>query len=350
MSDLRYTAIAALLKLLRLTGATRALAPAFRGRGVILTMHHVRPAVETGFAPNKILEITPEFLDETIRLIRAQGYELSSLDEIPARLKTDSPPFAVLTFDDGYRDNAQYALPVLKAHKAPFAIYATTGFADGTAPLWWLDLEEVIARSSNSVVAPLPGGPVTLPTATDEDKARAFHTIYWALRPGPEGTLRATIARMASEAGIDTLQRTRTLCMRWNELRSIAADPLCTIAAHTLTHPMLAKHAEHVAREEMAESKAIIEDNLGREVRHLSYPVGDPGSAGVREFALARACGFETAVTTRPGVLFADHLAHLTALPRISVNGLFQSRGDVQALLSGVPTALQNRGRRLNVA
>ena len=76
----------------------------------------------------------------------------------------------------------------------------------------------------------------------------------------------------------------------------------------------------------------------------------EAGSAGPREFSLARAAGFETAVTTRPGVLFADHLAHLTALPRISVNGLFQSRGDVAALLSGVPTALQNRGRRLNVA
>lgn len=349
MSDLRYTAISALLKLLRLTGATRALAPAFRGRGVILTMHHVRPAEDAAFAPNRILEITPDFLDEVITLLKDQGYDLASLDEVPARLKSDSPPFAVLTFDDGYRDNAAFAYPVLRRHAAPFAIYVTTGFADATAPLWWLDLEEAIAIRSEVTVW-LPGGPVTLPTATAEDKKTAFETIYWALRPGPESTLRSTIARLASDSGFDPLLRTRDLCMRWNEIRSLAADPLCTIAAHTLTHPMLAKHSEEIARAEMADSKAIIEEHLGREVRHLSFPVGDPGSAGVREFALARACGFETAVTTRPGVLFADHLAHLTALPRISVNGLFQSRGDVAALLSGVPTALQNRGRRLNVA
>jgi len=349
MSDLRYAAIAALLKLLRLTGATRALAPAFRGRGVILTMHHVRPAQASDFAPNRILEIAPEFLEEIIVLLRQQGYDLASLDEVPARLATEGPPFAVLTFDDGYRDNAQYAWPVLRKHRAPFAVYVTTGFADATQPLWWLDLEEAIARQDQVTVA-LPGGPARFETATAEEKRQAFDTIYWALRPGPETTMRMVIARMAAAAGIDPLARTRALCMRWHELRQIAADPLCTIAAHTLSHPMLAKHSEEVARHEMEASRSIIAEQLGCEVRHLSYPVGDPGSAGPREFTLARAAGFETAVTTRPGVLFADHLDHLTALPRISVNGLFQSRGDVAALISGVPTALQNRGRRLNVA
>lgn len=349
MGDLRYTAIAALLKLLRLTGATRALAPAFRGRGVILTMHHVRPAGAAAFAPNRILEITPEFLEEVVLLLRDQGYEIAALDEVPTRLKSDGPPFAVLTFDDGYRDNGHYAWPILHKHKAPFTIFVTPGFADATAPLWWLDLEEAIACQS-SISVPVAGEHVVLSTATAEEKARAFETIYWMLRPGPEAELRRVVADMAASAGIDPLQRTRDLCMRWNEIRSMAADPLCTIGAHTMSHPMLAKHAEAIARVEMAESKAIIEQQLGREVRHLAFPVGDPGSAGAREFALARACGFETAVTTRPGVLFADHLAHLTALPRISVNGLFQRRGDVAALISGVPTALQNRGRRLNIA
>ncbi len=348
MSDFRYATISALLTLLRLTGATRALAPAFRGRGVILTMHHVRPAGDAPFQPNRILEITPEFLDEVLGLLADQGYEVAALDEVPARLASEGPPFAVLTFDDGYKDNVDFALPVLRRHRAPFTVYVTTGFADATAPLWWLDLEEAIARQDHVTVW-LPGGPQHLATATPEEKKAAFETIYWALRPGPEGTLRDTIARMAHDAGIDPLLRTRDLCLRWHDLRSLAADPLCSIGAHTLTHPMLAKHAEDVARAEIVVSKAIIEEQLGCAVRHLSYPVGDAGSAGTREFTLARAAGFETAVTTRPGVLFAEHRAHLTALPRISVNGLFQRRGDVAALLSGVPTALQNRGRRLNI-
>ena len=60
--------------------------------------------------------------------------------------------------------------------------------------------------------------------------------------------------------------------------------------------------------------------------------------------------GFETAVTTRKGVLFPDHGAHLTALPRISVNGEFQRLRYLEVLLSGAPSALMNRFRRVDAA
>jgi peptidoglycan/xylan/chitin deacetylase (PgdA/CDA1 family) len=113
---------------------------------------------------------------------------------------------------------------------------------------------------------------------------------------------------------------------------------------------MLAKWPIEVAREEMSRSKQRIEERLGRPVRHFAYPVGDPTSAGRREFALARELGFASAVTTRPGMIFAAHKNHLTALPRVSVNGNWQDIGYFEVLLSGAPFALWNRGRRLNVA
>jgi len=71
--------------------------------------------------------------------------------------------------------------------------------------------------------------------------------------------------------------------------------------------------------------------------------------AGRREFNLAREAGFACAVTTRPGMIYAEHAAHLWALPRVSVNGLWQSLGDLESLLSGAPLLLWNRGRRVNV-
>ena len=74
----------------------------------------------------------------------------------------------------------------------------------------------------------------------------------------------------------------------------------------------------------MRESAAVIEAALGKRPAHFSYPVGDRTSAGAREFAIAAELGFKTAVTTRPGVLFPEHVAHLTALPRISLNGEYQ--------------------------
>jgi peptidoglycan/xylan/chitin deacetylase (PgdA/CDA1 family) len=66
-------------------------------------------------------------------------------------------------------------------------------------------------------------------------------------------------------------------------------------------------------------------DRVGARHAHLSYPYGDAGSAGPREFAIAAELGFKTAVTTRPGVLFRSHAGHLTALPRISLNGEYHS-------------------------
>jgi peptidoglycan/xylan/chitin deacetylase (PgdA/CDA1 family) len=76
--------------------------------------------------------------------------------------------------------------------------------------------------------------------------------------------------------------------------------------------------------------------------------VGDATSAGPRDFALAHELGFKTAVTTRPGVLFPEHVAHLTALPRLSLNGDYQRRRYLRVLLSGAATGLWTGFRRVD--
>jgi len=63
---------------------------------------------------------------------------------------------------------------------------------------------------------------------------------------------------------------------------------------------------------------------------------------------LARALGFATAVTTRPGMLFPEHADRLAALPRASVNGRWQSPEALEVLLSGAPFWLWNCGRRIS--
>jgi peptidoglycan/xylan/chitin deacetylase (PgdA/CDA1 family) len=105
---------------------------------------------------------------------------------------------------------------------------------------------------------------------------------------------------------------------------------------------MLAKLPEKTVRSEMDLSRTVIEAALGMRPAHLSYPYGDPGSAGPREFAIAAELGFKTAVTTRPGVLFRGHGKHMTALPRISLNGEYQQLRYVRVLLSGAATAMWN--------
>jgi peptidoglycan/xylan/chitin deacetylase (PgdA/CDA1 family) len=332
------------------TRAERWLGPVARGRGVILTFHHVRPAAFGEFAPNRLLEITPDFLDLTVRTIRAAGFDIIALDEVPARLRADrATPFAVLTFDDGYRDNAEHAAPILRRHGAPWVLFIATDFAEGRGRLWWLELEGAIARLDR-VSLPLNEERIDLPSRTAAEKQAAFAAIYWRLRAGPEDVLREKIGLLAQSAELEVAGLVSSLCLGWDELESLGRDPHVTFGAHTVTHPMLKKHDEATVRREIAVSKASIEKRLGRSVRHLAYPVGDATSAGRREFRLAREAGFTTAVTTRPGHVFPAHADHLHALPRVSVNGLFQTEAALRSLLSGVPFLAFNRGRRLDVA
>ncbi|MGD0635423.1 MAG: polysaccharide deacetylase family protein [Beijerinckiaceae bacterium] len=342
--------IAAGFGFLRATRLHRALAPLTRGLGAILMLHHVRPWLERPFAPNRLLEVDPGFLDAALTMIKSRGFDIVTLDEAMARLAEGCDArFVALTFDDGYRDNVTHALPVLERHGAPFTLNVTTGFADRTARLWWVELEEAIA-ALDRIAVPWDGAAIGLPSVTPDEKQKAFEALYWRLRSGPEDRLLDVIATLLGQAGLSSAGIVDRLCLDWGGIEALAWHPLCSIGVHTITHPMLAKHDAAFVRQELVESRRVIEAHAGRPARHLAYPVGDPGSAGPREFAMAQELGFASAVTTRPGMLFPAHRDHVWALPRLSLNGNWQSLESLDVLLSGVPFALWNKGRRLNVA
>jgi peptidoglycan/xylan/chitin deacetylase (PgdA/CDA1 family) len=348
----RHSVFAAALDALGKTGLDGLLAPLTRGVGVILTFHHVRPFAERGFSPNRILEVTPQFLNGALSSLKNLGYELVTLTEAVARLRTGRgrTPFAALTFDDGYRDNLVHALPVLERHGAPMTLFVTPGFAERTARLWWVELEEAVRRLDR-VCLDERSLRFSAMARGDAEKSAAFDELYWRLRAEPdEQRLLDAVARLADEARVDGQALVDGLCLDWQELRQMSRHPLVSIGAHTLTHPMLAKWDEARVRQEMAGSREAIARRLGMTPAHFSYPVGDRGSASLREFTLAAEAGFAAAVTTRPGVLYPAHARHLLALPRISANGLLLDARRFETLLSGVPTLLWNKGRRCDAA
>jgi peptidoglycan/xylan/chitin deacetylase (PgdA/CDA1 family) len=337
----KHAVISLGLNALGKSGAARLAARWTAGLGAVLMFHHVRPYEPKAFEPNRILEITPEFLDAVLARLSARGYEIVSLADVPDRLRRPRGRFAALTFDDGYRDNLVHALPVLEKHKAPFTIFATTGFADRTAALWWADIAEALERLPNVEI-----GGRTMALSSASQKQAAFDAAMATLRQGDTGV----VARLVEAAGVDTIERVDRFCLDWTEIAALDKLPLCTIAAHSKTHPLIALLDRAGALREIVGSKQRLEEMLGRPVQHFCYPVGDAGAAGPREFEIAREAGFATAVTTRPGVLYPEHSDHLHALPRLSVNGLHQSLAEFDALLSGAAFHLFNRGRRLNVA
>ena len=352
MKHLRKNVIRAGLGALYFTGAHALLRPILSGVGAIFMLHHVRPGREVEFQPNRHLEIAPEFLRAMLSHLRSRGIEIVTMDEVHRRLseRDFSRRFASFTLDDGYRDNRDFAAPVMREFDAPFTVYVVSDFAEGSGRLWWIALERVIAGAS-AVEAEIGGIATRLDTATPTAKQAAFERLHGWLRslPGEHDVWRE-VASLCARHGVEEGAISRDLCMSWDELKSFADDPLVTIGAHSVTHCNLARETGAAASDEMATSRARIENVLQRPAVHLAYPYGDRVAAGPREFALARSAGFKTAVTTRPGMVFPESAAHLTALPRVSLNGNYQDARILPVLTSGAATAMWNGFRRVDAA
>jgi len=350
MQDFQLAVFRGMLDVLHGIGAHRWMGRATRGRGAIFMLHHVRPAKPEAFAPNRFLEVTPQFLDRVIHHVKEAGVDLVSLDGVHDRLLDTkcNRPFAAFTLDDGYIDNAEYAAPVFRRHDCPFTIYVPSDFVGGNGVLWWLVLEEAVRRL-DKVSVTLQGRREMLDTASSTAKTEAFARIYAGLREGSDAAMEATIRALAAQAGFAPEAIGRSLCLDWAVLAALASGPLVTIGSHTRSHRILAKLDAATAREEILAGRAQLEERLGRKLEHFAYPVGDHSSAGPRDFAIVRELGFKTAVTTRRGVLHRQHAAHLEALPRVSLNGNFQADRYVDLFLSGVPFALFNGFRKVDV-
>ena len=188
--------------------------------------------------------------------------------------------FACFTFDDGYRDNRDFALPVMREFDAPFTVYVASDFAQGTGRLWWVALEMVIAKAP-TIEVEIGGVAVRLDAGTADAKQAAFDRLHDWMRALPgEHDIRREVSALCARHGVDENAICRELCMSWDELKPFADDPLVTIGAHTISHCNLAKQSEAIATHEMAVSRARIEAELQRPVVHLAYPYGDKIAAG----------------------------------------------------------------------
>ena len=130
MKQFRNNVIRAGLEALYFTRAHHLLRPVFAGVGAIFMLHQVRPRRDAEFQPNRHLEITPEFLRATLSHLRSQNIDIITMDEMHRRLteRDFARRFACFTLDDGYRDNRDFALPVLREFDAPSTVYRRQRF------------------------------------------------------------------------------------------------------------------------------------------------------------------------------------------------------------------------------
>ncbi len=206
------------------------------------------------------LAVTPEAFRRQMEALAASGQRVVDLYEIDDLRLAPGESAVALTFDDGYRDVLEEALPVLREHGFASTVFVVPGAISGAAPFAWY---------AAGAMPPVAG---------------------------------------------------------WDELRAEEHAGLVHFEPHTITHPVLTTLSREDARREIAESKGIVELELGRPARIFCYP---GGYYSPREVELVRECGFRAALTCEFGVNsapFAHNELRRTIVERSDPLWLFRAR------------------------
>jgi len=310
--------------------------PGTGGAGVILRFERVRPRRAARFQPLKASEITPGFLDRTIRALKRWKYEIIPIDEVCRRAVTlaSRRRFACLTFDGGYKDVITSAYPVLSRYGVPFTVYVPTAFPDGIGEPWWLALEQMIARESR-VSLVMSREERHFDIAATAEKIQLYDFLWQWMRSLAPSDLSAAIRDLCTRYAINLAALSREASLDWNDLARLAADPLVTVGTATVNYPVLSNLKDEAAMRELNMGRAVAETALQRSVRHFAYPFGDRASFQRKHAIMAEEAGFVSAVSAIPGVVEAEGRTSLHALPRISWDGRRRSLRAMRVILSG---------------
>lgn len=333
----RRAAITGALEAANLFGSRR-LGVADSGKGIIFTLHHVRPEKRLDFNPNAHLEITPEFLAQAIEVTLEGGYQPLQLEDLPEHLDDPNPekPAVVFTLDDGYTNNLDFALPVFERFNVPFTVFVTSGFMDHSHAPWWETLVALLNHAPR-LKFDFGSGPIEFDLSQKTVKQAALERIIAFAADSNEDDAVRILNETAIRHGLDPLEDAKGLIMCPDKTLALAQHPLARIGAHSVSHRNLRRLAVQDVEREMTQSADRIAEVVGYRPRSFAYPYGFNAAVSPREIDLARELGFKVAVTTRPGILKSDDTSKPTALPRVSLNGLYQKRRYVRALTSGIP-------------
>ncbi|WP_439374660.1 polysaccharide deacetylase family protein [Bradyrhizobium sp. DASA03120] len=277
-----------------------------------------------------------DLFQHSLEWLQRQGWHIVSLDQCLqalARNEPNSPRYAVVTFDDGYRDVRSVALPLLERNKTPFTVYVPSGAPTRTMKTWWLGLREVFRRENRVAIDPMEA---EFDCPNFLTKTAGLKTaIQWVHEDYRRASL---LERTFHKYGISLPALNDAYFMDEQELQDLARHPLASIGAHTASHAALATLDPASARAELEDNRKYLETLIERPVRHLAFPYGGARACGPREYQLAERVGFSTAVTTRKGHL-GDGPLNRFALPRIGVGCHLEARISFEANLNGVHEA-----------
>ena len=305
--------------------ALRRIRSALGGTTVILTYHRIA---------NEALDaqgicVPPARFEEHVSAF-ARRYECMTAGDLCRRMAEGRRlprNGLVITLDDGYVDALTNAKPVLEAHGVPATVFVASGFVDEPREFWWDELERLVLTSpqlpaqlevtASSAVfsaevpasarvlfgdretAVFDGWDVTQPA--EHPRQRIYLDLSLLLEPLAARDREEVLTQLRQQIGAEPALRPDRRPLTAEELRSLSADGLVEVGAHTIGHVRLASLPLAEQREEIEASKQSLERVLGREVATFSYPHGTAGSFTDDTVRLVREAGFLGAVTTQLG-------------------------------------------------
>jgi peptidoglycan/xylan/chitin deacetylase (PgdA/CDA1 family) len=195
----------------------------------------------------------------------------------------------LVTTDDGYRDNYTLAFPVLKKHGIPAIFFVSSDLIETRRLGWWDHLAHTLKRSAKARIT-YDGRDLDLVGKRDE----AFHFLKQTLIDSMSSPGRNALDDLAAICEVDppTAQEQDRQLMTWEQLRDLAEHGIA-VGSHTHKHYVLSRLTPEQQRDELARSKALIQQRTGHVVRSIAYPVGGRLHFNAVTLELAQQAGYE---------------------------------------------------------
>ena len=209
-----------------------------------------------------------------------------------------------ITFDDGYRDNATAAAPLLRAAGAPATFFIPARIVDDPTEFWWDRLEHAHLDKTPSVPALLVEIDGTALRVDLRDAAgvyRSLKTLNRRLRPRPTAQIQAVVQDVETQLGPGNGSCDAHSLLSAGDLSELGADPLFEIGAHGTTHTMLSALAPDEQHDEIAGARTTLEEAVGSAVTSFAYPYGTPESFDPETLELVARAGYDRACRNTGG-------------------------------------------------
>ena len=283
-----------------------------------------------------------ETLRSCLAYLRRNRYELVGLAELVGRLTDNSAPLSktvAFTIDDGYADYASVGAPIFEEFDCPATVFIVSGITDDRGWYWWDRLRVALEIAHRPRLSLEIGGTRLVLQWTDAQSAgRAARSIVDRIKLVPDPERRRILDSIPEliDADVPTKPPPRYASMTWDEIRR-CGNGVTTFGAHTVSHPILARTDDSVARAEIETSWRRLRQETTAAIPVFCYPNGSRSDITSREIGLLRDVGLSAAVTSQPGYAtpgeFAAHPDHPYLVPRFPYG---ESTTDLVQVVSGV--------------